>query len=102
MSAETTKRWRKNTKNKILSVMGNKCYVCGYFRSKNALELHHLIPSEKEFNISESLKIPKKWEIIENEIKKCVLLCVNCHREVHDNILTFKIENEKIIFKYIE
>jgi hypothetical protein len=36
----------------------------------------------KEFNISSILN----WDKIKKELEKCVLLCANCHREVHDGL----------------
>ena len=41
---------------------------------------HHLDPREKDFAISSKLS----WTVVVEELKKCVLLCSNCHREAHD------------------
>ena len=66
---------------------GGKCEVCGYDRCIKALEFHHLDPNEKEFTISnERIKIKEAIE----ESAKCVMLCANCHREVHDNIINLE------------
>ena len=66
---------------------GGKCEVCGYDRCIKALEFHHLDPNEKEFTISnERIKIKEAIE----ESTKCVMLCANCHREVHDNIINLE------------
>lgn len=65
----------------IVNLKGGKCLLCGYDKCTAALEFHHLDPSKKEFQIN------KRWsmsdESILKEIDKCVLLCSNCHREVH-------------------
>lgn len=55
--------------------------MCGYSKCKEALDFHHVNPNEKDFNISGSHS--RSWEKIELELKKCVLLCANCHREIH-------------------
>ena len=34
------------------------------------------------------------WEAIEKELKKCVLLCSNCHREVHDGLHPNYLQDE--------
>jgi hypothetical protein len=72
---------------------GKKCEKCGYNKYKCALEFHHKDPKQKEFNISSGGK--KKIERIKEEIKKCVLLCSNCHREFHylEKSEQIKIEN---------
>lgn len=68
---------------------GGKCKRCGYNKSLLALEFHHDNPKEKEntiCNLSRNNKVTK--EEIDKELKKCDLLCANCHAEIHDNSLT--------------
>ena len=31
---------------------------------------------------------PTSWSKIVFEMKKCILLCANCHREVHENLIS--------------
>lgn len=45
------------------------------------LDFHHKDKSEKEFTIGKMKK--GSLELLENEIKKCAVLCANCHREFH-------------------
>jgi hypothetical protein len=57
------------------------CQSCG-FKHVAAMDFHHVDPSTKEDNV---------WRLISNgqyakayeEIKKCVVLCANCHRIHH-------------------
>ena len=67
----------------IINYLGGACYNCGYNRCYGALDVHHLDPSKKEFNISGSHT--RRWAIVEEELAKCVLLCSNCHKEEHHN-----------------
>ena len=83
-SEQTTLR-RQRYKDRIVQVMGGKCQCCGYSKYNGALELHHINPKEKEFSISTKTYIA--WERLENELKKCVLLCANCHREVEAELI---------------
>lgn len=64
---------------------GGKCVVCGYDRCQRALSFHHIDPQMKEFGLSVK-GLTRSWEKIRKEIDKCVLLCANCHMEVHDGI----------------
>lgn len=64
--------------------MGGRCVNCGYSKYIEALDFHHLNPKEKDFNISKVRSY--NFENIKSELAKCVLLCANCHREVHADI----------------
>lgn len=86
--SEKVKRWRENTKTKIVAALGGKCIICGYSRSADALDLHHVNKEEKGFRLGSVTSRPKRWELIVKECKKCVLLCANCHREFHAGIIT--------------
>lgn len=67
----------------ILNYAGNKCVLCGYNRCSAALEFHHVDASTKDIGISALIRRhPTLGDLIE-EVNKCVLLCVNCHREAH-------------------
>lgn len=65
---------------KIKEVRGGKCIRCGYDTCISALEFHHVDPTKKDFTISNDRFHLK--DAVE-ESKKCVLLCANCHRELH-------------------
>lgn len=82
-SSEKVKDWRKNTKQRIIDCFGSRCGCCGYSKCQDALELHHLNPSDKEFSLGAIRANPKSWEKVVIELRKCVLLCAICHREVH-------------------
>ena len=64
---------------------GGKCIICGYKRHSGALEFHHLDPQTKEFGISVDGST-RSWARIKAEADKCVLVCANCHREIHGGI----------------
>jgi predicted HNH restriction endonuclease len=83
-----TKR-RKGLRQKAIEYKGGKCRFCGYDRFAGALEFHHLDQNNKDFGIS--LKgLTRSWAKIKAEIDKCVLVCANCHREIHGGTLKIK------------
>ena len=92
---------RRRDKLKIMSVeyKGGKCSMCGYNKCIEALDFHHLDSSEKDFGIS-AKGYTRSWEIVKQELDKCVLLCANCHRELHskekDLVWTINDETQKI------
>ena len=59
-----------------------KCAKCGDSRSY-VLDFHHVDPKEKVERISRMLAQNVNQEKLEEELKKCVCLCSNCHREFH-------------------
>jgi hypothetical protein len=74
--------FRRRQKQKIVEYLGGACSTCGYSRCIAALEVHHIDPTQKKFAISVS-GVPRSWDKVLEEIKKCKLLCANCHREEH-------------------
>jgi hypothetical protein len=74
---------RFKIKVKIVNYLGGSCCDCGYSQCYGALEVHHLDPSIKEFNISGAHA--RSWKKIVKELETCILLCSNCHRERHHN-----------------
>lgn len=75
---------RRAIKKALIEYKGGKCERCGYDKCMRALEFHHLDPSEKDFGISKNLC--KSMEKQKAEVDKCILLCSNCHAEVHQEL----------------
>ena len=68
---------------KLKESRGGRCIRCGYDKCIKALEFHHLDPSQKDFTISnENFKLLDAVK----ESKKCILICSNCHKELHDDL----------------
>jgi len=82
--SDAVKRWRRRTKERIVESFGGKCCICGYNKSHSALALHHLNPSEKEISLASIRASARSWERIVIELRKCILVCHNCHSEIHD------------------
>ena len=86
------KNYRNRLKEKLVEYKGGKCEICGYDKCVEALEFHHLDPTEKEFGISSYSSL--SFEKAKNEVDKCVLVCANCHREIHHALNEEKREHE--------
>ena len=76
--------WRKRTKEKLVEYLGGKCVCCGYNKCHRALQFHHKDPSKKDFQISGTTK---SFSRLKEEADKCILVCSNCHAEIHDGII---------------
>lgn len=74
-------RRRQKLKQIAIEYKGGKCEKCGY--DKNipwVYDFHHVEPGEKDFKISTYSGSEKKMK---EELDKCIMLCSNCHREIH-------------------
>lgn len=58
------------------------CAKCGDTRGY-VLDFHHIDPTEKEDSIARMISNNYELNKVYDEIKKCVVLCANCHREFH-------------------
>ena len=85
---------QKNLKILCVKYKGGKCCNCGYKKYLGALEFHHINPKEKDFVISQSRK-KDLTPTIKKELDKCLLVCSNCHREIHAGLIDVK----KLILK---
>lgn len=90
--AEATQKCRDKLKIMAIAYKGGSCQCCNYNRYVGALEFHHLNPDEKDFGIA-SRGYTRSWERNKAELDKCVLVCANCHREIHANIIPCPTEN---------
>ena len=59
------------------------CVMCGYSRCASALDFHHRIEDKKNRNIANLVNRQPSWARLNREIAKCVILCRNCHNELH-------------------
>ena len=85
MSVKATIDYRKRRKENLIKICGDKCALCGYDKIPQALEFHHIDPMQKSYGIGEN-GVCHSLETDLAEIKKCLLVCANCHREIHSGL----------------
>jgi len=73
---------RKKLKKEAVELLGGKCSKCEYKKCLAAIEFHHSYKN-KEANIATLIKNDSRTKLLK-EVKKCILLCANCHREEHN------------------
>ncbi len=77
---------RNHLRKKVLvDLLGGKCVICGYNRCISGLMFHHINPATKSDNIAGI----KNFKGRLNEIKKTILLCTNCHAEIHSGFISY-------------
>lgn len=69
-------------KQKCVEYKGGKCEICGYDKYNGALDFHHIEPDKKDFGIG-NRKSYGFDDKVKKELDKCILICANCHREIH-------------------
>jgi len=93
--------YRKKTKQQALDYKGSKCSVCGYDKCMGAMHFHHVYPDDKKFTIASYMF--NKFDSLVEELEKCILVCSNCHSEIHAGLIdAIEIyeKQQKIFTKY--
>lgn len=80
---------RRKLRREAVDYGGGKCQVCGYSTCMRALSFHHKDPMQKDFGLS-ARGLTRSWDKIKTELDKCILVCSNCHAEIHDGLLKIK------------
>ena len=84
MSDSQTSAKRHDLKRRCVEYKGGACQLCTYSKCPNALHFHHTDPKLKLDRISRF----RSWSAdIQAELDKCVLVCANCHGEIHDGLV---------------
>lgn len=78
-------KWQKDRFRKakafFVAYKGGKCELCGYNKCQASMDFHHKDPTQKDPN----WKYMRRWskKRVLQEIDKCMLVCRNCHGEIH-------------------
>jgi predicted HNH restriction endonuclease len=76
---------RRNIKLQAIRYKGGKCNICGYNKYAGALDFHHF-KGAKDFIMGDD-GYTHSWTDIKKELDKCILVCSNCHREIHGGLI---------------
>ena len=68
----------------LIRMYRGSCEKCGYDKNYAALEFHHVDSRSKFFQLDLRSLSNRKWSVIVKEAEKCILLCSNCHAELHN------------------
>jgi hypothetical protein len=80
----------RQRKKEAVIYLGGRCKRCGYDKCMGSLHFHHTKGKDPEWNKMRSWALDR----IKKELDKCVLVCANCHGELHysDNFCSLKTE----------
>ncbi len=75
---------RRRMKEKAVEYLGGHCSNCHQKFPNSAFDFHHFDPTKKDSEMSRKM-LRYSWNTIKKELSKCILLCKNCHAELHNN-----------------
>lgn len=70
-------------KREMVAWKGGKCEICGYDKNYACLDFHHSDPIAKEWTPSKLMR-KTETDTIKKELGSCMLLCKNCHNDLHN------------------
>jgi hypothetical protein len=91
-NSKSVSRTQRRKKQYAVDYFGGKCSICGYSKCLQSLDFHHLDPNEKGHKPSYII-LRWSWDRVVEELNKCILVCRNCHGEIHFGM--FKVEDLK-------
>jgi hypothetical protein len=96
---KTRPQRRHKLRKKYRDFLNGSCCKCGYSKCIDALHFHHLDPKTKKFAITDAVynRVKATEQEIYEEIAKCILVCANCHAEIHSRDYVSDLEIDYII-----
>jgi hypothetical protein len=83
-SYESQKSRGLTRKLQLIEMAGGRCSVCGYHANLAALAFHHTDSEDKDFKLDMRSLSNRGLESVLEELDKCILVCHNCHAELHN------------------
>jgi len=75
-------RKRTSLKAAAVAYKGGACCRCGYNKCLRSMVFHHTDPASKDFTIA--TRSVSGWAKLMLELDKTLLVCANCHGELHE------------------
>jgi hypothetical protein len=92
--------WRRRTKARMVEAFGGECAICKIKSYPEIYDFHHLDPTQKDFSVG-GLSV-KAWDKLVKELRKCIMLCGNCHRLFHCGYIEIPLNVKRFDEKYVE
>jgi hypothetical protein len=83
-SYESQQRRGLTRRLELVRQAGGQCSICGYRKNLAALAFHHRNSTAKDFKLDMRSLSNRRLAAIVAELGKCILICHNCHAEIHN------------------
>ena len=91
---ESSQKHNKKYKQLIFEWKSEGCKKCGESRP-HLIDAHHINSADKSFSVGTTMR---GLEITKEELKKCVPICSNCHRDFHHQERKTRISIEEYLY----
>lgn len=80
--------WQKDRKKAFVRLLGNECCKCGIKHDESNTAIFDFHHKNGETKKGDWTKI-RNWSLERqrDELEKCILVCANCHRLIHSNVI---------------
>jgi hypothetical protein len=82
----------------LINLLGGGCCLCKYDRTSRNLAFHHCFDKEDALDARAMAK-SLSWVLF--EMSKCVMVCHNCHGEIHDGLVDVRDKYEEFQKKVV-
>jgi hypothetical protein len=82
-SYDAQRRRGLTRKLELVKAAGGRCIICAYDKNLGALTFHHTVLDNKDFKLDMRSMSNRTLESVLAELDKCILVCQNCHAELH-------------------
>lgn len=87
-----TKQRRAKYKLMINEYKDRPCAICNNKYANPAMDLHHIDPATKDYEISGMFR-SLGYDKIKLELEKCAVLCAVCHRLLHAGVVEYPMSD---------
>ena len=84
LRVEKRRETRKERKKTLVEQRGSTCAICNQQYPPNLFDFHHVYPDTKLFGLSVKSMTDHHWQKVLEEANKCLMVCANCHRIIHE------------------
>lgn len=93
-NSERVSAHRTGRKKALVAYFGGSCKICGYSTYHGALHFHHVDPNTKKFGLARG-GVTRSLRKCIKEAGQCVLVCSNCHAELHAGLIALPDNSEE-------